>query len=925
MRFTRSPGLIMLLAGALGSLLNAEETTSPAVRVGPITDAERQHWSFQPVVRPEPPSVTNENQALTPIDRFLLARLEQRGLPLAPQATKRQLIRRVTFDLTGLPPKPEDIRAFLEDRSPDAFSTVVERLLQSPHYGERWGRHWLDVVRYADTAGETADYPIPLAWRYRNYVIDAFNSDKPYDQFLREQIAGDILARAEPRERYLELATATGFLAISRRFGFGIEQYHYLTIQDTIDTTGQAILGLSIGCARCHDHKYDPINEADYYGWYGIFESTHYSLPGDEKTKKERQFVPAIPAPEAHVAKEAFDTETKALAAEIDLLTKERESLGGNGWVDEVEARLLPEAIKDHDGHQGFHVWRKTPLPIVGLNASGSTLNLPPAIPDRNVVIHPEMVNGVAIIWRSPVDSVVKLDGRIVDKNPCGDSVLWYVDHLRPSAFENIAHGDVPMGGQNDLSEFNALGEISVNAGEYLQVGLLPGKDYGCDLTLVDLRIHTVDGTRSWHLAEDIYDGFLETNPLPDKTGTTRVWHFCTLTPDRGQEVAKGFKKPATEDPEKQLRRLGEITKRLDEIQPRHEQLLKTGPYDVIYGAMEGSEPGDSKIQIRGEPESPGPIVPRRNLEILGGQPIRDPEKSSGRLDLAAWLSSNDNPLTARVMVNRIWHYHFGTGIVESPNDFGVRGRRPSFPALLDWLAAEFMASGWSIKHMHRIILESRVYQLSSSADSKHTLSEYDEYERTRLFGRYTKRRLDAEAVRDSMLAVSGTLDRTPGQEHPFPPSASWSFNQTAPFLAVYENTRRSVYLMTQRLQKHPFLALFDGADTNASTGQRAETTTPPQALFLLNNEFVHEQARAFAELLITEVDGDRNRVQIAFERALGRPPTADEVDSTLTFVSKYRRLLAAPGTIADASQNLDAWAAFARTLLARNEFLHVD
>ncbi|MDB5309326.1 MAG: hypothetical protein JWO38_3528, partial [Gemmataceae bacterium] len=261
-------------------------------------EAARRHWAFQPVKPPAVPPVRDTSWPKGDIDRFVLAKLEEKGLRQAPPADRRMLARRVFFDLTGLPPTPEEMNTFLTDSSPDAYPKLVDRLLASPHYGVKWGRHWLDVVRYADTAGETADFPVPAAWRYRNYVIDAFNADKPFDRFVREQVAGDILARTAPREKYPELVTATGYLAISRRFGFDVRADHYLTIEDTIDTLGKSILGLTLGCARCHDHKYDPVPATDYYALYGIFESTKYATPGCEKEKRQQDLVPLVPAQE---------------------------------------------------------------------------------------------------------------------------------------------------------------------------------------------------------------------------------------------------------------------------------------------------------------------------------------------------------------------------------------------------------------------------------------------------------------------------------------------------------------------------------------------------------------------------------------------------------------------------------------------------
>ena len=302
----------------------------PKLRGGPITEAERAHWAYQPIRDPRPPKVNSSRRVRNDIDRFLQAKLAAADLESSSPASKRILIRRATFDLTGLPPTPEEINAFLKDNSVDAFRKVVDRLLASKAYGERWGRHWLDVVRYADTAGDTADYPTPLSYKYRNWVIDAFNKDKPYDQFIREQVAGDILAAQTDdisEVEYRELMKATGFLAISRRFGFDVENYHHLTIQDTIDTLGQAILGLTLGCARCHDHKYDPVNTDDYYAWYGIFESTRYSFPGSEQKKRPYDSFPALPSAIAAQRKAEHDARLARIDEEIKRLNMLKETL----------------------------------------------------------------------------------------------------------------------------------------------------------------------------------------------------------------------------------------------------------------------------------------------------------------------------------------------------------------------------------------------------------------------------------------------------------------------------------------------------------------------------------------------------------------------------------------------------------------------
>jgi hypothetical protein len=600
-------------------------------------EAAKRHWAFQPVRRPDVPQFRIPNSEFrNAIDAFVLARLSVNGLSLSPPADRRTLARRAYFDLTGLPPTPEEIDAFLADNSTDAYPRLIDKLLASSHYGEKWGRHWLDVVRYADTAGETADFPVPAAWRYRNYVIDSFNADKPFDRFVLEQVAGDILARTAPREKHAELTAATGYLAISRRFGYDVLADHYLTIEDTIDTLGKSVLGLTVGCARCHDHKYDPVPTTDYYALYGIFESTRYAMPGCEKDKRQRDLMPlASPA------------------------------------------------------------------------------------------------------------------------------------------------------------EIAALGGVAAR--------------------------------------------------------------------------------------------------------------------DSVYAVTEGS-PHDAELHRRGDPTNRGPAVPRRWLTVLGGQPVPK-DCGSGRLALAGWLTAPANPLTARVFVNRVWQYHFGRGLVDTPNDFGTRGGRPSHPELLDWLTAEFVAHGWSVKWLHRQIMLSATYRQSGKNAAERDPENL-------WLSRFARRRLTAEEIRDSILAVSGDLDRTPGGPHPFPDEKTWGFTQHTPFAAVYDHNKRSVYLMTQRIKRHPFLGLFDGADPNRSTDRRETTTVPTQALYFLNDPFVHAKSARLADRLMAIPDPAARLTRLSL-LAYGRPPTDGEREIAAKFLAGYEA-----GAKDRDSKALAAWV---RVVFASNEFLYVD
>ncbi|MEQ9410146.1 MAG: PSD1 and planctomycete cytochrome C domain-containing protein [Fuerstiella sp.] len=611
----------------------------------------RKFWSLRPLTEPVVPAVRDTSWPFSDIDRFIMARLEQQQLDPVGLADKRTLIRRVSFDLTGLPPSPDQVEAFLADESPEAFERIVNQLLESPRYGEYWGRHWMDLVRYADTAGDNSDYPVPQAYLYRNYIIDSFNADKPYDQFLCEQIAGDLLPAENEAQRNEQLI-ATGYLAISRRFGSVIQDYpQHLTIEDTIDNLGRTVLGLTISCARCHNHKFDPVSQDDYYALYGIFNSTRYPFPGIELDKKPRDFVPLV------------------------------------------------------------------------------------------------------------------------------------------------------------------------------------------------------------------------------KNG-----------------------KPSDQ---------------------------------LAYAVAEGTA-ADAPLQLRGEPSKPGDVVPRRFLEVLGGQLLPDEAVGqSGRLQLAEWLTAADNPLTPRVMVNRLWQYHFGSGLVRTPSDFGRRGQAPTHPELLDWLARCFVADGWSIKQLHRRMLLSRVYQLDSKDVAEESTTAVGRVAtvdpNNELRARFSRRRLDAESLRDTLLLLSGELNETmPREPHPFPPADKWQYTQHHPFRDSYETNHRSVYLMTARLNARPFFTTFDGADRNASTAVRDSSVTTVQSLYFLNDEFVHARAEKFAARLLSERSDEKARLVRAFELTLSRPPTADEQSSALAWFAELQQQLADSGTAGD-QREIAAWTSFARVLFRLNEFLYVD
>ncbi len=655
-------------------------------------DAGRKHWSFQPVKAQPKPPVKNATWPRNEVDFFTLARMEQTGLAPAPDASPRALIRRVAFDLTGLPPTPEEVETFVQEAGANqsaAMAKLVDRLLATPQYGERWGRHWLDVVRYADTCGNASDYPVPQVFKYRDYVIAAFNADKPYDQFVREQIAGDLLGAPTPGgTSHAERIVATGYLASARHFAGGSGERH-LTIEDAIENMGRTFLGLSLSCARCHDHKFDPISTADYYALYGVFNSTTFPHPGSEGKNRPENFVPLLAPAELEPIKKEWEAKLAALDAEA----KKR---------DEVKAAAEKEADT----------------------------------PERKVKV--------------------------------------------------------------DLAR-----------------------------------------------------------------------------------------------------------KERDAVREERKQLAAAPPWEVAYAVSEG-KPADARIQVRGDPTRLGEVVPRHFPTVLGAQSLAA-EKSSGRRELAEAIVSPANPLTARVMVNRIWQHHFGQGLVTTPNDFGIRGQAPSNPELLDFLAQRFVEGGWSVKAMHRLILNSRTWQLASQGVPISGAAHYAVYPRMRL---------DAESIRDALLAVSGDLDSSPGGAHPFPPVHTWGFTQHNQFFATYDTPKRTVYQMQQRLRRHPFLQLFDGADPNSSTATRQSSTTPLQSLFVMNDPFVHERAAKFAARVMREKSDDPARIERAFQILYARLPEQEETQMAIGYLAQ----LSAKQVPAD-----KAWQSLGRALLAANEFIYLD
>jgi hypothetical protein len=877
-------------------------------KLGGMTLADaKSFWSFQPIKRPPiPDPVQQKAKARNYIDSFIISELEKAGLSPLPPADKRTLIRRATYDLTGLPPTPEEVERFLADLAPDAFSRVVDRLLASPHCGEHWGRHWLDLVRYADTAGENSDHPLPHAWKYRNWVIASFNRDLPYDQFVQEQIAGDILASDGVRGPFRDHVIATGFLAIARRFGHDIDKDMYLTYEEVIDTTSKVFLGLSIGCARCHAHKYDPITSEDYYALYGILESTRFSFPGCEPNQQPHDLVSLEPAREWEERVKPYQKRLSDLDAQLRKLNDEQAAVrAGSAGGSRGPVRLLAQGTID-DGGKSVVSTVDGSKPIQSAVDVGQMLRL--LVTPRGshgadstlVEWEIEEAGGARRRWSLTQDSLRDLLAENPQPDSLGHSGTWYFVDAR--------------------AEMEMLGEsIRDHAGN---AGLHVWRQGDTPSVFVNASDRVI---RAW-TSLPAHSFFVHPGPL----GPVGVVWLSPIHGTVSMRVRIADAHPAGSDGvgwrlewlgndmAGELRTLGELAKKQQAIAGERGRLIASQPKNELAYAVSESNPHDARLQLRGDPEKPGLVVPRRWLEVLGEERV-SPGAGSGRKQLAAWLSSPSNPLAARVMANRVWQYHFGKGLVATPSDFGSRGQRPSHPALLDWLAAELIDSGWRIKPLHRMIMLSDAYQRSSSTGASALEREIDS--ENRLYWRFERRRLSAEELRDSLLEVCGELDRTPGGAHPFPAESSWNFTQHNPFSANYETKKRGVYLMVQRNRRDPFLTLFDGADPNATTPERQETTVPTQALFVLNAAFFHERSEKLADRLL-RVPDLANRLDLAVRWVFGRAMTGAERVRAQQFLTAYAREL---GEMPAAQRPRLVWAAWARVLLGSNEFLYLD
>ena len=764
------------------------------------------HWAFQPVRRPAVPVPHDAGRVRNPIDAFVVARLEQAELPATPQADRRTLIRRISYDLTGLPPSADEVERFVNDPDPEAYPRLVERLLDSPHYGEHWGRHWLDVARYSDTKGYVYGREERFffhAAAYRDWVVRALNDDLPYDRFLLLQIAAD---QVEPRDS--AALPAMGFLTLGRRF-LGVT---HDIIDDRIDVVSRGTMGLTVGCARCHDHKYDPIPTSDYYSLYGVFQSC---------CEKTVEFGPANQSAEAE----------QAFVKELEARQKKR---------DEATTTAITAHSERARAKVADYLFAQRELqkyPEEGFDQIFSSEDLLP-------------------------DTVRRWEGYLAARRDQNDPVFRYwfaLGKLPDEGFDEAATAA--------LAEVPTEGLNSRVARVFASVPASPREvadRYGRLLKEVD---------DEWKAAQQAAatNGSASPERLSDAEGEAlrqALYGIDSPCVIADESIASNENVFDTATRESLWRLQGEIDRWLLQAPAtiRHTLIL-----------ADRSAPVAPRIFKRGNPANRGEIVPRQFLSLLAGAGREPFRQGSGRLELAQAIISPQNPLTARVWVNRIWSHHFGAGLVRTPSDFGVRAEIPSHPELLDWLASELVARGWSTKAIHRLILLSATYQQSSfgPADPEVRAAVIRVDPENRLLWRMNAHRLSFEEVRDTMLAVSGQLDRTAGGR------AADLFSPTA------VNRRRTLYGLVDRQFVPSVFRVFDFANPDLHIPQRAETTVPQQALFSLNHPFVAAAVRSLAELpAVADAGSAEEKVRALYRQVLQREPTERQLQSALAFIA---------------------------------------
>lgn len=830
----------------------------------------RGHWAFDPVEKRTPPAAAEPEWVRSPIDAFVLAKLEAEGLSPNPEADKIAWLRRATFDLIGLPPTPAEVQSFVNDASPKAYEQVVDRLLASPQYGERWGRHWLDVVRFAETNSFERDGKKPHAWRFRDYVIRSLNEDKPYDRFLREQLAGDEIEGGGN-----DALTATGYY----RLGLWDDepadrpQARFDGLDDLVATTSQVFLGVTLNCARCHDHKIDPFTQKDYYSFLSFFHNV--SDMANDGPRIER------PLFSDESSKAKYDEAVKVLeaernAAQLEVAAMERRLLAAYN-AETIDAGAAARDLDDLEYRFFRDSWERLPkFDEIKFETEGK---LPKGKFDIRLATRDTdfgfVFTGFLIVQKA---------GKYTFDLDSDDGSRLFVDGKEILNRDGIHGTGDPQRAEVEL----AAGRIPVRL-EYFQ------KSHGKGLMVawsgpgVPRRLLSADQGR-----EGVEAASKDLRRLMNEVGERLL----------GKEAVADYRKKV---------------KNLEELK------RKRVPIDMALCVTEfGDQAPPTFVMVRGNPHSPGEKVEPKFPGVLkGGEPkiVKRKHSTGRRTALADWLLEPGNPLTARVMVNRVWQHHFGRGIVRSPNNFGLLGDPPTHPELLDWLAERFVAGGWKLKSLHKEMMLSSTYRMSTA----HQDAGYAKDPMNNLFWKFDGRRLEAEEVRDAVLAVSGELNPAMYGPSVYPeiskevlqgqsiPGNGWNLKETP------ENkARRSVYVHVKRSLILPILSDFDSADTDGSCAARFCTTQPTQALGMLNGKFTSDQAAVFARRLEREAGADAgNRIRRSIELAFSRPARPEEVERGVKLLSSLKEK---HGATEERALEL-----YCLVLLNQNEFVYLD
>ncbi|MBN9691977.1 MAG: PSD1 domain-containing protein [Verrucomicrobia bacterium] len=891
-------------------------TGTPAAERTSISTAAAPHWAFQPLRDAAPPAVQS-TEVRTPIDRFIAQQLEVHQLGLSPRAAPRTLLRRAALTLTGLPPTPEELTALERDPSPEAFARAVDRLLASPHYGERWARHWLDAARFAESSGFEHDYDRPNAWPYRDYVIHAFNTDQPYAEFVRWQLAGDEFAPDNPWA-----LMATGFLGAgvfpTQITANEVERVRYDALDDMASTAGAAFLGLTVGCARCHDHKFDPIATRDYYRLISAFATT-------VRSQMDLDLVPE----ENRQAEQRWEREHAKHLAALKAFEEQEMPARFNRWLESSPRVETPD-------------WLYLELTNT-VSAGGATLT---AQPDGSLLAsgkNPDFDRYTLVARLTPTRALKSLrlealaDPSMVKNGPGrADNGNFALSDFR--VFQRSVGSSqvpVPVRLTQPRVTFEQKGlPLAASLDDDAKSGWAVDPEFGKDHAAVFELAEPLDATGEVELTFELK---FDTNNR-HSIGRLRLSVSTQSTPDlrapggpaqRLADVQRALQTPERTAAQQELLRAWQRQQdpewRAQEA--RVQDSLKAKPKPVLTPVMVATEglPAlrmhtqgadffeQTHLLKRGDPNLKGEVVSLGFLPVLMRQPEshwQTPRPEGARTSyrrraLAEWITDPQDGagvLLARVLVNRVWSLHFGRGLVATPNDFGRQGELPTHPELLDWLAREFLRQGGSIKQLHRLILNSAVWQQSSHATPDRLEAAATVDPENKLWWRFPRHRLEAEAIRDSLLAAAGNLDRRMG----------------GPGSLDEQQVRRSVYFMVKRSQLSRTLQLFDAPDAVLSVGNRPATITAPQALLFLNSPFIRNCAREFGQRLehaarAATADGIRSGYQLA----LGRSPIPEELTDSLAFLHD-----ASPGMNSPTSQ---AWEDFAQVLLGLNEFIYVE